>query len=245
MDTMERQEILIVKTGAAVPEAARDGRDFEHWFAAGIGRGRFAWKTVRVDRGESLPAPDAPAAVVVTGSPAMVSERLDWSERTAGWLADAHAAGVPVLGVCYGHQLLAHALGGAVGQNPNGRRMGRVAVEVTAPDDPLLGPFAPATPFHVTHVEVVLEPPPDARVIGVAAHDPYHALHFGGRSWGVQFHPEFDARTMRTYIDVRAGTLAAEGHDPDALRAGVVGDDRGRDVLARFGTMVIDAGVAS
>src|SRR6056297_3558000 len=151
---MQKPELIIIKTGQAVPEAREDGRDFEHWFADGLGSDLFDFRTLRVDHGDVLPPVetlDHPPAILVTGSPSMVSERLDWSERTAEWLAGAHAAGLPILGVCYGHQLLAHALGGRVGANPNGRKMGRAVVHVIDDRDALIGPFAPASPFHVTH----------------------------------------------------------------------------------------------
>lgn len=230
-------EFLIIKTGEAVPQARALGGDFEDWFMAGLGRGRFDYRVVRVDQDETLPAVDGLAGALVTGSPAMVSARADWSERTAGWLREAHAAGLPLLGVCYGHQLIAHALGGRVGPNPNGRCMGRVRVEDIAADDPLLGRFAPEAQFHVSHLEAVLEPPPGARVIGRADHDPHHALHFGGRSWGVQFHPEFGRAVMRAYIQARAQALAAEGLNAAALVREVIDDTAGPALLARFGAL--------
>jgi len=228
--------MLIVKTGQAVPEARRDGRDFEHWFARGLGEERLDYETVRVDRGQPLPELESIDAVLVTGSPAMVSAREAWSEKTACWLAAAHARGLPMLGVCYGHQLLAHALGGRVGPNPHGRTMGRVELEFSAADDPLLGGFGAGTPFHVSHVEVVLAAPASARVVAGAAHDPNHALHFGGRSWGVQFHPEFDLAIMRAYIGARAAALRAEGQSPEALIEGLdsaAGGNRAGDALLR------------
>lgn len=234
---MQRPELILVKTGQAVPEARAEGRDFEDWFADGLGPRAFDYRTVRVDRGEVLPpieTLDHAPAVVVTGSPAMVSDRLDWSERTAHWLAAAHAAALPILGVCYGHQLLAHALGGRVGPNPNGRRMGRTTVEFTDADEPLTGPFAPAAAFNVSHVEVVLQPPEGARVIGTAAHDPFHVLYFGNRSWGVQFHPEFDGPIMRAYIEARSAPLRAEGQDPAALIGALDDNPNGHPFLARF-----------
>ena len=241
MGRMKRIPIIIVKTGEAVPAARSLGGDFEDWFVAGLGPDRVEARVVRVDRGETLPdvpalSPDA--AVLVTGSPAMVSHRLDWSERSAAWLAEAHRAGHPMLGVCYGHQLLAHALGGRVGPNPAGRRLGRAELVEVELDDALLGRFTPGTAFHVSHVEAVLEPPPGARVVARAAHDPHHALHFGGRSWGVQFHPEFDRAVMRAYIESRADALRAEGQDPDALIADVASESRpkppGAELLRRF-----------
>ena len=241
---MKLRELIIVKTGQAVPEARGDGRDFEHWFAAGLGMNAFDYRTIRVDQGEVLPpieSLDHAAAVLVTGSPAMVSDRLEWSEATADWLAGAHAAKLPILGVCYGHQLLAHALGGTVGPNPAGRRMGRTVVEFQDTRDPLTGGFVPSAAFNVSHLEVVLAPPQGARVLGKAAHDPCHALYFGNRSWGVQFHPEFDRRIMQSYIRARSKPLTAEGQDPAALIAGLDDNPDGRPFLARFAELVLES----
>jgi len=139
-----------------------------------------------------------------------------------------------MLGVCYGHQLLAHALGGTVGPNPAGRRMGRAELLVTAVDDPLLGPFATRCAFHVSHVEAVLAPPEGARVIATTAHDRHHALHFGGRSWGIQFHPEFDRGVMQAYIEARADALRDEAQDPAALIAALDQNPPGHALLQRF-----------
>ena len=241
---MNPHELIIVKTGQAVPEARGDGRDFEHWFMAGLGPASFDYRTVRVDHGEVLPPIDSldhAPAVLVTGSPAMVSDRLDWSEKTARWLAGAHEAGLPILGVCYGHQLLAHALGGRVGPNPEGRRMGQTTVEFSDDSDPLTGDFAPVAAFNVSHLEVVLAPPEGARVIGTAAHDSYHAMYFGNQSWGVQFHPEFDGPIMRAYIEARAGLLEAEGQDPAALIAELDDNPNGHPFLARFAELALEA----
>ena len=187
---------------------------------------------------EPLPAPERLAGALITGSPAMVSHRADWSERTAEWLAEAHRAGLPLLGVCYGHQLLAHALGGTVGPNPAGRRMGRVEVRAIEPDDPLLGRFAPNEHFHVSHSEAVLVPPEGARIVAVTDRDPHHALYFGHSSWGVQFHPEFGRAIMRAYLQARADVLTAEGQDPAELVRAVSDDTVGPAVLARFGALV-------
>ncbi len=234
---MSRPGLIIVKTGEAVPEARTGDCDFEDWFIAGLGPERFEFRTVRVNIGQSLPIihNGSPSnAVLVTGSPAMVSDGLDWSESTAAWLAEAHAAGWPILGVCYGHQLIARALGGKVGPNPAGRAMGRVRVRFSDDQELLTGSFFPAAEFHVSHVESVLQPPRDARVIGSAEHDVFHALHFGGRSWGVQFHPEFDRRIMQAYIEARADVLGKEGQNPAALQAGLGDNVAGEHLLRRF-----------
>jgi len=107
---------LIVKTGTTIPALRERRGDFEHWIADGMGLARDEVDVVSPFEGEGLPGAASPPAVVVTGSPTMVSDREDWSERTAEWLADVVQRSTPVLGICYGHQLLAHALGGRVVQ---------------------------------------------------------------------------------------------------------------------------------
>jgi GMP synthase (glutamine-hydrolysing) len=230
--------MLIVKTGSAFAEARRRFGDFERWFAAGIGTERFHYETVAVADDDRLPpdsALDEYAGVVVTGSPAMVSHRNDWSEATAAWLAAVMDADrLPVLGVCYGHQLMAHALGGEVGPNPNGRRMGTRQLTVEAADDELLATLAPGADVHVTHLESVIQPPSAARVLGSTEGDPFHALHFGGRNWSVQFHPEFDAPIMRCYVRGRSDLLDREGFDSGAILESVRETAAGSTLLKRF-----------
>jgi GMP synthase (glutamine-hydrolysing) len=234
--------LLIIQTGQA-PESVRQRHgDFDDWFRRGLGRHGFTPDVIRVDHDQALPRSlSLLAGAVITGSPAMVSERLDWSERTARWLASAHQAGLPLLGVCYGHQLLAHALGGRVGPNPRGRYMGTVELEWQAHGDPLLDCGSEDPRVHITHQEVVLDPPPGACVLARADHDPCHVLHFGRRSWGVQFHPEFDEAIMSGYIAVRADALEAEGQDSAALLAAVRPAPRGPELLDRFARFCLES----
>src|SRR5690606_27402387 len=142
---------------------------------------------VDVEGGDALPGRDGFAGVLVTGSAAMVTERLDWSERAAGWLREAAHAGVPVFGICYGHQLLAHALGGEVGDNPNGREMGTVAIDLLpdAASDPLFAGLPASFPAQATHLQSVLRAPEGATVLARSVHDACHAFRWGDTAWGV------------------------------------------------------------
>jgi len=231
--------VLVLKTGEALPPVKAALGDFEGWIARGMG---LPLEPARIEvaavhLGEPLPAPERLAGVVITGSPAMVSDREPWSERAAAWLADVVARdAVPVLGLCYGHQLLAHALGGLVGPNPNGREMGTVDVRFDAEDGPL---FARGTfRGHMSHVEAVLRPPKGARVLARSALDPHSALRYGPRQWGTQFHPEFDAAILRGYVEARREALVAEGLDPDAIRDAVAETPELAGVLARFAALL-------
>lgn len=233
-------EVLIVKTGSAVPSVVARRGDFEDWIAAGLALPSQRVRVVRIDTGEPLPNARRLAGIVVTGSSAMVSERLPWSEAAAAWMAAAVRAGTPTLGICYGHQLLAQGLGGRVAQNPQGREIGTVAVTLTAEAvaDPLLGKLAPPLSVHATHQEAVLELPSEAILLASTQLDTNHAFRVGRRAWGVQFHPEFDADILRGYLEARRDVIEAEGTDVDALLAGVLESSVGSTVLRRFGSML-------
>jgi len=234
--------LAIVKTGETLPELVTRRGDFEVWIASGLGLEPGAVDVIRVDRGEVLPDPRSPAGVVVTGSSAMVTDREPWSERTGDWLARVARADVPLLGICYGHQLLAEALGGRVGDNPRGREIGTVEVRLldAAADDPLLGGLGPSFPAHATHVQSVLALPPGARHLGESDGDPHQAFAWGENAWGVQFHPEFDADVMRGYLDGRRARILAEGLDADGLRAAVTEAPAGPRILRRFAGRVLE-----
>mgnify|MGYP001098145511 CR=1 FL=1 len=211
-------KLLIIKTGSAPEPIAKAHGDFNEWFLVGLGLDSSQTMVVDVQSGQHLPAGmNDLAGVLVTGSPAMVSHREEWSERAAAWIASAHRAALPMLGVCYGHQLIAHALGGQVGPNPAGRRMGTKSVKIQTDSADLLAGLDPVTDLHVTHVEAVLQPPPSSRVLATTQGDPHHALYFGQCTWGVQFHPEFTVDIMASYIHLRADELRDESQSPEAL----------------------------
>jgi len=234
--------LLVVKTGTTLPELRERRGDYEQWFEEGLALERVPLEVVDVYQGDALPQPDRVAGIVITGSSAMVSDREPWSERAAAWLPSAVSADVPILGVCYGHQLLAHALGGEVGANPRGREIGTVEVDLSASaGDPLLGGIGPRCLFNATHVESVLRLPPRSIRLASNAADPNHAFALAGtprRVWGVQFHPEFDDDVIRAYLHARRPLLAEEGLDTDALLAETRATPAGAAVLGRFARLV-------
>jgi GMP synthase (glutamine-hydrolysing) len=230
------EPVAIVKTGGALPSVAARRGDFEDWIAVGMGLEPTRVEVVRVFEGQVPPDPRSLAGAVVTGSAAMVTDREPWSEATAEWLALAIAAETPVLAICYGHQLLAHALGGRVAQNPRGREIGTVEVTLTAAarGDELLGDLPGAFRVQSSHLESVLELPPGATRLATTKLDPNHAFRVGRAAWGVQFHPEFDADIVRGYIAARRDAILGEGLDADALSRDAIDGPDGTAVLRRF-----------
>lgn len=232
--------LAIVKTGSTIAAVRERRGDFERWFTEGVGASAEPVLVVDVAAGEALPEPAGLAGAIVTGSAAMVTARADWSVACGRWMARLVSARVPLLAVCYGHQLLADELGGSVGVNPRGREIGTIVVE-RAPgsdDDRLLGALPRRLVVQATHVEAVLELPPGAVHLAGNAADPHQAYRVGDSAWAVQFHPEFDADVMRTYLTERAEACRAEGLDPEALLAEARDSDHGRAILRRFGELI-------
>ncbi|TZF88140.1 glutamine amidotransferase [Lysobacter lacus] len=209
---------------------------FSHWIRTAAALPRDAAVVVDVERGAPLPAHDGFAGVIISGSGAMVTERLDWSERTAEWLGAAAHAGTPLFGICYGHQLIAHALGGEVGWHPEGREMGTVEIERLPQSDADVLFTGLPTRFdaQATHLQSVLRAPEGATLLARSEHDPVHAYRWREHVWGVQFHPEFSATHMHGYVRARRTALQREGLCPDAAHRGVGATPHARRVLRRF-----------
>jgi len=232
------KQVTLIKTGSTIPEIRQQFGDFEDWFSAGLGVSGVL--QVDVFRNQPLPSLEDTSAVVITGSAAMVSHREDWSEKTAQWLKQAVEAGMPVLGVCYGHQLLTHALGGKVGPNPNGRQIGTVLTKSldSARSDPLLGHLPMQYSSQTSHSESVLELPPGAVRLATSPLDDNFAIRFSEKAWGVQYHPEFSGPVMSKYINYRSDALREEGLDPDQLLSKVTETEQALSVLKKFGELV-------
>lgn len=224
--------VAVVVTGEPIEQARRRRGGFTQLIRDALGGARA--ELVELDaRGGSTPDLRDFAAVVVTGSPASVTERAPWMLATEARLVEAVGAGSWVLGICFGHQLLAQALGGQVAKNPRGREIGTVPLALTE-RHALFGGAEPPHLANMTHVDAVVELPRGARVLATSELDPHSALSFGERAFGVQFHPEIDAEVMADYVAGRWDLLISEGLDAERIRGSIAEAAAGRSVLARF-----------
>ncbi|AVS72900.1 glutamine amidotransferase [Paracidovorax cattleyae] len=230
--------IVIARTGGTFPALRTRLGDFEDWVRAGLGGTAAPVLTIDAARGDGMPEPASIAGVVVTGSHAMVTDQAPWSEALGGWIARAVALQTPVLGICYGHQLLAHALGGEVADHPGGWEIGTVDVG-TVPDatgsDALFAGLPAAFDAQVVHRQSVRRLPAGAVRLAGNAFEPHQAFRVGHCAWGVQFHPEFGPDAMRGYIDTLAADLRHAGRDPGTLRGHVRATPEAAALLGRFG----------
>jgi GMP synthase (glutamine-hydrolysing) len=231
---------IILKTGHTYPSIAQTFGDFEQWIQAGIDVGSMPIQISDPRIEDSFPTLDKVAGVVVTGSRSMVTDQEPWSEASALWLRRLVENDVPVLGICFGHQLLAHAMGGDVDYHPHGIEIGTVSVKCTeaAITDELFQGLPAEIRVHAVHRQSVRRLPPDAVLLAGNEFEPHHAYRIGRSAWGVQFHPEFSTEVMTAYIRQLANDLAQGGKCVNGLLDEVSETVWAGLILNRFGEII-------
>jgi GMP synthase-like glutamine amidotransferase len=177
-------------------------------------RDGIALRTVRLDLGEPIPDLAGFTALWAMGGPQDV-----WQEAEHPWLRSEKAAireavlarGMPFLGICLGHQLLAAALGGAVGPAATPEiGLREIALDDGARDQPLLAGLPAGTRFLQWHRAEVQRPPPCARVLASSKDCPVQALAVGECAFGLQGHVEVDAATLEEWLATPAAVADLE-----------------------------------
>lgn len=228
--------VKIIQTGEVPDYVLNIAGDMERWFGNALGNDIEDIQTIRAYAGEALPALEGEFLVILTGSAAMVTERAAWSVALAAWLRDAVSAGFPIFGVCYGHQILADALGGEVDYHPSGREIGcqKIKLASAASDDLLLEGFPQDFAAHLTHVQTVTRLPEGCTVLAASEHDPHQILRYAPNVVSVQFHPEYTPAISKAVIDMRRTNLEAEGFDIEALLADLEKAEWAAILMRRF-----------
>jgi GMP synthase (glutamine-hydrolysing) len=197
------QRILLYKTGETDPTLVPHIGDYERWFARVIGDDA----ALELHRAFERPQHDLSGydGMVISGSPRSLVEPEPWMDDAAEFVRRAEDAGVPVLGVCFGHQLIGYAYGGRVRQNPNGWEVGTVDVELTdeGADDPLFTGLPRRLRVNQSHRDELGTLGPRARRLAGSAHTETQAIAVGEHVRGVQFHPEMDGFVIQRIIEHR------------------------------------------
>jgi len=203
------KRIAILETGHP-PEALRDKfDDYPARFRALLGEDT---ATVRFDV-QNGHLPDDPSeftGCIVTGSAAGVYEDHVWIPQLTYWLQEALGK-TRLLGICFGHQIMAHAFGGIVQKVDRGWGVGLHTYDV-ATTEPWMHPRSDSIAIAVSHQDQVVVRPPEARVIARSDFTPYAGLAYGDSAISFQCHPEFQPAYAAALTELRRGTRI-----PDAL----------------------------
>ena len=232
-------KLTIVQTGAVPaplqPHFVEYPRMFERMFdQTGMA---FSYEVVDVQMAQVLPDPGGLEGIVITGSPAGVYEDHAWLPPLGDFIRAAYAARTPMVGICFGHQVMAHALGGDVRKSEKGWGLGRHQYNVR--QRPAFMADAPDTlTVACSHQDQVLVPPAEAEVILGSDFAPNAGLLYrSGRALSFQPHPEFEDDYARALVELRRGK-ADDAVVDAALASFAAPSDSGRlsDYIARFMT---------
>ena len=226
------KQLLLLKTGDVAHAVFERVGDYDRWFVPALRASGVSCKVVQVHRGEALPEGDG---LLITGSPLSLTEPAPWMHRLAKTLRQRIEHGTPVLGVCFGHQLLSLAYGMPVVRSPRGREIGTVSVQLTAEGrrSPLFARCPEQFWAQATHEDVPELLPDGATELAGNAHG-LQAMSVAPHAFGVQFHPELSPEGMQAVIRARRAALQREGRGVRELEAGVRQTPIGARLLANF-----------
>jgi GMP synthase-like glutamine amidotransferase len=182
--------------------------------------------------GEVPDVPNQCDAWLCTGSRRSVYDDDEWIPRASQFVREVRDAGVPFIGVCFGHQLLAHALGGTVEKSPYGWGAGIHPVRVVR-SEPWMQPAQDRLCLHFMHQDQVTQPPEDAVVLGCTDHCTVAMFRVGETMLGMQPHPEFTVPYADAILADRTELVGLERAD-EARRSLATPTDE--TVIARWVT---------
>lgn len=182
--------------------------------------------TISVVNGAALPVPEAFDAWLIPGSRHGVYDDLPWIEPLKAFIrAAAQLKRQPIVGVCFGHQIIAEALGGKVEKAATGWRIGLEQYSTS------LGDAAGSVMMPAFHQDQIVVPPPNSEVVARTEACTYAALRYKDVPvLSVQFHPEFSRAYLSDLIDV----MSRQDAQPGLPASAGATDDSGMRWIAEF-----------
>ena len=177
------KKLIIIKAGSTFPSIQQSLGDFDDWVINGTGLPGIPISVVKVSENEVLPPVDKVLGVIITGSHAMITDRELWMQALEVWLREVFDRNIPLLGICFGHQILAVAMGGHSDYHPNGREIGTVSIRLTpeGKQDRLLGFLPEDFLAHTTHAQTIIKLPKNAVKLAENSFENNHAFRLGDK----------------------------------------------------------------
>lgn len=216
-------KLTILQVGET-PLALRDRYDrfdqfFERMFTA-TGHD-FTFESIPVLDGAAFPDLAEVEGIVVTGSAKGVYDQTDWMDPLRDFIRAAYAANTPMAGVCFGHQIIADALGGEVRKSEKGWGIGRHVYSVANKHDALKD-LSATIAIAASHQDQVVTPPAGAEVFLSSQFTPNAGIVYAnGSTISVQPHPEFEPAFAKALVELRRGNPLQD----DLVDEGVVSLD--------------------
>ena len=204
-------KIAILETGRPPGQLAERFGDYPAMFERLLGDG-FEVENFDVFAGQLPSDPGNHAAFLITGSPAGVYDPLPWIEPLCGFIRSARDS--KMVGICFGHQVMAEALGGHVEKSARGWGTGLHSYSIVRAEPWMDGVSEIAAP--ASHQDQVVVQPPNTEIVATSDFTPYAAFAWTDRpAISFQFHPEFSPAYAKALIEQRYDQVP----DPDAAIA--------------------------
>ncbi|MEJ2764787.1 GMP synthase [Photobacterium sp. MCCC 1A19761] len=171
----------------------------------------------RVTEGQYPQALDECDGYITSGSRFGVNDEIKWIRVFESFVHQLYAQHLPFVGICFGHQMIARALGGEVCRAESGWGLGLARAELNLPETRLhswLTHSAPQYALLVSHQDQIVQLPPDTRVLAGSQSCPYAMILVGTHFLGIQGHPEFTPTYLQDLI-----TLRHSSYPPATVRA--------------------------
>ena len=224
-------KVAILETGTPPGDMADRFGSYPRMFETLLRTDGLSFRAFDVTAGEWPEAGDFDA-LLITGSSAGAYDPLPWIEPLKAFLNQAR--GTPMVGVCFGHQIMAEAFGGRVEKSAKGWGIGLNRYQVLEREPWMDGAADFAIP--ASHQDQVVALPPAARVVAASAFTPYAALAYADQpAISFQGHPEFDPAYAEALIENRRGTRFTEAQADVAVDSLEQPNDR-----ARVGRWIVD-----
>ncbi|HEX5377053.1 MAG TPA: type 1 glutamine amidotransferase, partial [Phenylobacterium sp.] len=219
-------KLAILETGAPPPGVRERFGDYPSMFRRLLGEDAYDYQTFDVEGGRLPQRAEAFGAYIVTGSSAGVYDPLPWIDPLKDFLVSAKGRAA-LVGVCFGHQIMAEAFGGRVIKSPKGWGVGLHHYDVREPRDWM--DDGPRIGVPASHQDQVVEPPPGARVLAASEFTPFGMLAYGDQpAISIQLHPEFEPAYAKALIENRRGTRFTDEQADAAIASFDAPDDRSR-----------------
>ncbi|WP_024955665.1 glutamine amidotransferase [Sulfurospirillum arcachonense] len=235
------KKLYIIKTGTTFKNILNKLGDFDQWIIDTIANKNLDICVIDIQNNDNLPTPENCLGIIITGSAAMATDELPWSIQIEKWIPTIMKNEVPLLGICYGHQLLAKSMNGVVDYHPNGMEIGTTDITLNqhAKTDQLFHNLPNNFQVHTIHSQTVLTLPKNATLLASNKHDQHHAFKIGKNAWGVQFHPEYNTKVMSAYIEEISKTNNFSHTQLQTLIANVKNTNYSAKVLKNFATHIL------
>lgn len=230
--------VTILETGRAPGRLSADFPLYPDMFVSLLANAdeNLAFETVSLVEGEDLPDPAKLEAVVITGSPSGVYDATPWMDPLRHFVRGAFAAKTPMVGVCFGHQLIADAMGGEVRKSEKGWGIGRHTYRVLE-HRPWMGEPGATLSLSVSHQDQVIVPPSSATTLARSGHTEHAMLEYADAPvMSLQGHPEFGDAFVTALYSARRGKSLTDAEVDAAIESLAQPEDNARvgEWMVRF-----------